>query len=237
MAFGTYSVLPVPRRWADRGACWLLPLLPLVGAVVGLMWLGAATVLGAAGVPAPLAGAVLALVPVALTGGLHLDGFCDVSDAVLSRRDLAQRREILKDPHLGAFGAMALGGYLLLSDGALVALVAGGGTLMFLPLATVVSRCVAGLVLLHGRPMSQVGYGALYRAHGRPWHGPWLVLLGLCCAAAGVVFGMPGPVLAAVGGSVLAAFWASRSLQGVNGDVAGHAIAVGELCALLAATI
>lgn len=233
MAFGTYSALPVPRRWTERGAVWLLPLLPLVGVVVGLVWWGAGALMETWGAPDPLQGAVLALVPLVLTGGLHLDGFADVSDAVLSRRALQQRREILKDPHIGTFGALALGGYLLLSFAALMALADGGGDLVFLPLAGVVVRCVAALVLLYGRPMSQTGYGALYRTHKRRWHGPWLVLAGLCGVAAAVWLGALGPTLAAGAGACLCALWSGRSLEGVNGDVAGHAITGGELCALL----
>ncbi|RME36671.1 MAG: adenosylcobinamide-GDP ribazoletransferase, partial [Thermoflexia bacterium] len=41
---------------------------------------------------------------VAVTGALHLDGFVDCCDALLAARPPEVRLEILRDPHVGAFG-------------------------------------------------------------------------------------------------------------------------------------
>ena len=43
-----------------------------------------------------------------LTGGLHLDGWMDASDAFFSYRDRQKRLEIMKDPRIGAFGALSV---------------------------------------------------------------------------------------------------------------------------------
>jgi adenosylcobinamide-GDP ribazoletransferase len=51
---------------------------------------------------------VIVLIGIVLSGGLHLDGFVDTSDAFFSYRNLDKRHEILADPRIGAFGAMAL---------------------------------------------------------------------------------------------------------------------------------
>lgn len=67
------------------------------------------------GVPDLLRGAVLCLLPAAVTGGIHLDGYCDTVDALASHGTPARRQEILKDPHIGAFGVIRLCGYFLLS--------------------------------------------------------------------------------------------------------------------------
>ena len=58
------------------------------------------------GVPDLLRGAVLCLLPAAVTGGIHLDGYCDTVDALASHGTPARRQEILKDPHIGAFGVI-----------------------------------------------------------------------------------------------------------------------------------
>ena len=42
-----------------------------------------------------------------LTGGLHLDGLMDSSDAIFSRRDRETRLEILSDTHAGSFAVMS----------------------------------------------------------------------------------------------------------------------------------
>ncbi|GGJ99516.1 adenosylcobinamide-GDP ribazoletransferase [Lentibacillus kapialis] len=51
---------------------------------------------------------VLWLVLIVLSGGIHLDGFIDTSDAYFSYRDLGKRLEIMQDPRVGAFGVLAI---------------------------------------------------------------------------------------------------------------------------------
>lgn len=57
----------------------------------------------------------MTLLPLIVSGGIHLDGLVDTADALYSRRETEKKLEILKDPHVGAFGVMACCGYLLAS--------------------------------------------------------------------------------------------------------------------------
>ncbi|CAG9620230.1 adenosylcobinamide-GDP ribazoletransferase [Sutcliffiella rhizosphaerae] len=43
-----------------------------------------------------------------LTGGLHLDGWMDVGDAIGSNAPLEKKWEIMKDPRVGSFGILSL---------------------------------------------------------------------------------------------------------------------------------
>src|SRR5699024_3005102 len=43
-----------------------------------------------------------------LTGGIHLDGWIDASDAFFSYRDVKKRLQIMEDPRVGAFGVLGL---------------------------------------------------------------------------------------------------------------------------------
>ena len=63
-----------------------------------------------------LQAAVAVLIPVLVTGGIHLDGFLDTSDA-LSWQVTERRFEILKDPHTGAFVIIACCSYFLAAFG------------------------------------------------------------------------------------------------------------------------
>jgi adenosylcobinamide-GDP ribazoletransferase len=45
---------------------------------------------------------------IVLTGGIHLDGWIDCSDAFFSYRDKEKRLEIMKDPRTGAFGVISV---------------------------------------------------------------------------------------------------------------------------------
>ena len=57
--------------------------------------------------------AAFCLVPVAVTGGIHLDGYADTCDALSSYGDREKKLEILKDPHCGAFAVIRLCSYFL----------------------------------------------------------------------------------------------------------------------------
>jgi len=84
--------------------------LPLVAVVVGVpvgalfalqLWTG------------PYVAALLALAAyVLLTGGLHIDGFADTLDGLGSRRDRETMLAIMKDSHIGTFGALGIGIYI-----------------------------------------------------------------------------------------------------------------------------
>lgn len=83
--------------------------LPIIGALIGLTMYGAAMLLMQGFGTSPLLTAFLiVLLGIALTGGLHMDGFADTSDAFFSYRDKERRMEIMEDPRIGAFGTMAL---------------------------------------------------------------------------------------------------------------------------------
>lgn len=80
---------------------------PVVGLIVGALLAGA---LWAGGLVSPWLGALFALaVWVWVTGGLHLDGLADVADGLGAAHRAPERfLEVLRDPHIGAFGTMAI---------------------------------------------------------------------------------------------------------------------------------
>ena len=59
----------------------------------------------------------MTLIPVLITGGIHLDGFADTVDAMSSYAERERRLEILKDPHTGAFAIIGLCCYFLANIG------------------------------------------------------------------------------------------------------------------------
>ncbi len=92
---------------------------PLVGLVLGILQCLIAWLLIAFMGWTPFTTAVLLLVPLALTGGLHADGFMDTMDGLLSCRDRARMLEIMKDSRVGSYGVLALISLLLLEWGML----------------------------------------------------------------------------------------------------------------------
>lgn len=80
---------------------------PLVGFVIGAIlaltyyftnWL----------LPPLVVGALIIILEIILTGGIHFDGFIDTMDGILSARPREQVFEIMKDSRVGAHGVTAL---------------------------------------------------------------------------------------------------------------------------------
>ena len=108
VAFAMFSALPMPQfDWNAKNMRYALCAFPLVGAVCGALW----CLCGMLPLPALARAAGFCLVPVWVTGGIHLDGYADTCDALSSYGDTAKKLEILKDPHCGAFAVIRLCSY------------------------------------------------------------------------------------------------------------------------------
>ena len=80
---------------------------PLVGLVLGICYALAAWLLLYTLGMRSLTAALLLILPLLLTGGLHADGFMDTADGVFSGRERARKLEIMKDSRVGAFGVVS----------------------------------------------------------------------------------------------------------------------------------
>lgn len=122
IAFSTYSRLPMPKAdWNEKSMKYAMCFFPLVGAVIAIaelfVWWGSLKLQTYNMITAFF----LMLVPVAITGGIHLDGLFDTEDALHSYSDREKKLAILKDPHIGAFAVIygvmyILGGYSLATE-------------------------------------------------------------------------------------------------------------------------
>ena len=90
MAWGMFLTIPCPKKiWRESARRKMLACLPLIGLIVGGIWALCAW-LGSF-LPQPLAALLCAAAPWLITGFMHLDGYMDVGDAGLSRRDLEKK--------------------------------------------------------------------------------------------------------------------------------------------------
>ena len=110
VAFAMFSAIPVPQfDWNEKNMRYAMCAFPLIGVVIGAAW----CVCGALPLPGFAKAAGFALIPVWITGGIHLDGYADTCDALSSYGDTAKKLEILKDPHCGAFAVIRLCSYFI----------------------------------------------------------------------------------------------------------------------------
>ncbi len=228
MCQSMFCAIPVPfRSWDEKARDNMLLYLPVVGLEIGAIWAGIAWLCGRLGLPVLVKGLILSLYPYLATGFLHLDGFMDVTDAVRSWRDLERRREILKDSHVGSFSVIGLA-MVLLAQFAFLASAPVGADFRILIFLPAVSRCCSALAVTGLPPMTTSQYAARKRS------APRMALLGgmlLLCLLMG--FGLCGKygwtLVGCIVGYAFALRSAYKSLAGMNGDISGYALTLGEL--------
>ena len=87
MCWGMFCAIPNPiRRWDSGCYRQMLLCLPFLGGALGLIWTGIGLLLLRISAPGPIFALCMTVAPWCLTGFIHLDGFMDCCDAVLSRR-------------------------------------------------------------------------------------------------------------------------------------------------------
>ncbi|GAM12204.1 adenosylcobinamide-GDP ribazoletransferase [Mesobacillus selenatarsenatis] len=105
------------------------------------------------------------LAAILVTGGIHLDGWIDSSDAFFSYGDKDKRLDIMKDPRTGAFGVISV--IILLSAKFFfiyeIILMLQSATYLLAIAIPFLSRMLMGLLLLVVRPARKEGLGALFK--------------------------------------------------------------------------
>lgn len=81
---------------------------PIVGLILGLILAAINNLLSLMPIALLLKNAVLVILLIVLTAGLHLDGLTDTFDALLSRKDRPEMLEIMRDAHIGTMGVLSL---------------------------------------------------------------------------------------------------------------------------------
>ena len=219
VAFAMFSALPMPQfDWNEKNMRYALCAFPLVGAVCGALcclcgWLPLPTAVKAAG---------WCLLPVWVTGGIHLDGYADTCDALASCGDTTKKLEILKDPHCGAFAVIRLCSYFL-AYAALCACVrftprvGAVWTLALVGERVLSALAIAAFPLAKNTGLAHTFATAADRVRVRK------ILMLLCAALAAALVILGGGALAAAAGCVFAryAVVARRQFGGITGDLAG----------------
>lgn len=237
IAFATYSKLPMPRvEWDKKSMAYSMVFFPWVGVVLGLMQLALFWGMQKLGLSNWVQSILLTVLPIAITGGIHLDGYMDTLDAKCSYQSRERKLEILKDPHMGAFAGIGLAVYLLL-------MLAGYGLVLeqcktwwsMVPLAILfpLERCLSGLSVIYFPKAKKEGMLAdTSEASAKGSAGLILMQMLLCAAFLLWKWPLPGiGILAAAGGCFLYYRCMSRRIfGGITGDLAGYFL---QLCELL----
>jgi adenosylcobinamide-GDP ribazoletransferase len=240
-AFLMYSRIPVPKvEWKEENRRYALGFFPLIGAAVGGLFLLWRYICSCLGIGQFLFAAGAVFIPLLVTGGIHLDGFCDVNDARASYADREKRLEIMTDPHIGSFAVMKLCMYLIIQT-ALFSQVNSMVTAAVISCGYVLSRALSGLTAMTFKSAKNKG---TLQSFVRPAHRnvtiAMTVLFALCGTAAAIAFSAELGISAVISALLVLAYYryaAYRDFGGITGDMCGWFLQMCEIIMLTAVII
>lgn len=219
---------------------------PAIGLIVGLIWYGVFRLLNLLGASIMVTTAITLITPFILTGMLHLDGYMDVCDALLSRRDKQEKLRILKDPHTGAFAVISVVMLFVVNFSVLYTVINNSiinnsinninTSAVGLILIPIISRSLMGYLLLSKDSMKGSSLGAFFKqGTGKV---DKLILLS-CLIISSIIsifiFRIYGIImsLAMILVSTFLVNSAAKEFDGMSGDSAGYGLVIAETIGLL----
>lgn len=236
IALSMYSKIPVPQfEWKEENMRYSLLFFPVVGLVIGVLEIVWFFLGKWFGFPVGFEAAFAVVIPVFVTGGIHLDGYCDTVDALSSFQSRERRLEILKDSHSGAFAILWTGVYFLLNDG-IWYLLGDGKLVLMAGLCYVSSRVWSGLAIMFFPAAKKNGLLVTFaNAADRCIVRVGLSLMVLLTSAVQIyLFPVAGAILAVC--QVILFFYykqmSGKKFGGITGDLAGWFLQCCELLSL-----
>jgi cobalamin 5'-phosphate synthase/cobalamin synthase len=237
-AIGLLTRVPIRRAFSASEVAGATAFYPLVGAAIGtiqaavlwiaVVWLPAPGVAGGASrMPTMVLAVCLVALAVWITGALHVDGLADTADGFGGGRSREQVLAIMRDPRVGAYGAVAIVVLLLLKVACLDALIERRAAVIPLVVAPVTGRwamAALGWWLPYARTVGGLGAVAGGSVAGRGLAiatASSAVLLAVLAGWHAVVFGTIAAGVTLVTGRAY-----RRHIGGFTGDTLG---ATGEL--------
>jgi adenosylcobinamide-GDP ribazoletransferase len=242
LAVTLLTVIPLRVSWPDGERPDVAGYFPLVGVLLGAF--GYTLLYAPVTLAAPFAGqapphslliaTVLITAWALLTRMLHWDGLADVADGYWGAHDQGRRLEILRDPHVGAFGVTSLV-LVALVQVAAVSLLITEGALLAIAFVPVLGRYAAVFGSWLGAPARETGLGATVA--GRPRPASAFAATGVLAAAVALAWATGTAALLAVAACVVIALGVPHVLAsrfgGITGDVLGASVLLTETASLV----
>ena len=243
MAWGNFLTIPCPlKKWDGDLKNYMLALLPTVGMILGAIWAALCLGLVWLGFPYLVLSFLVTFIPFALCGFMHLDGFMDCCDAIMSRKPIEEKQLILKDSHCGAFAVVSLAFMLLAYYSFVSTAISAGIDFIDLCMIPIISRSVASVNVLLRKPIGHSQYakgaGAEDKKQKRTAIIIVLIQVIIYCTIGALIATYLWPsalvVIVTAIATYLTTVFAKRQLGGMSGDIAGFSIVWGELCGIFA---
>ena len=238
IAFAMFSKIPMPQAdWTEENMRYMLCFFPFVGFAAGVLtlvvdWLGEFFGFGTG-----FTAVALILVPVLVTGGIHVDGLLDTSDALSSWRDREKRLEILKDSHAGAFAVITACVYFLVLYGGFSQIVGNRTAIKILALGYMVSRCFSGIGVITLPKANAGGTVAEFSRKAQDQTVRNTLVVYLVILAVGMILIQPVyGVVTFITAVIVFAFYKHKAMKyfgGTTGDLSGYFLCLCEAWTVL----
>jgi adenosylcobinamide-GDP ribazoletransferase len=236
IAFSMYSKIPMPKTdWNKKNMKYAFCFFPVVGMVILaliMLWDYISVNLQMGSI---MHTAILVVIPVLVTGGIHLDGFLDTMDALSSYQPMEKRLEILKDPHTGAFAIISAVIYFIVYFGAWSEV--RGETLIIISIGFVLSRSLSGFSVVTFPCAKSSGLAAQFsdaaeKNKVKLTMGMYILICSLVMLYVNVLLGGICVITALIV-FIYYNVMSKKNFGGITGDLAGCFLQICELCMAL----
>jgi adenosylcobinamide-GDP ribazoletransferase len=138
LALQFLSIIPVKVKYSAEKFAGAMIFFPVAGLLLGLLPAGVNMLMIKAGFDALLTSTITIILLIVLMGGLHLDGLSDTFDGLYGGKSIKDKLRIMRDPHIGSMGTLALICVIILKIAALNAVTAAARP------AAIVLMCISG---------------------------------------------------------------------------------------------
>lgn len=235
IAFSMYSKIPMPKvEWNEKNMKYAMCFFPMIGIVIGVCVQIIGTLLIKSTFGSLFFSVIMTLLPIMITGGIHLDGFLDTMDALSSWGNKEKKLQILKDSNSGAFAIIGMGCYLLCN----IALWSEVSVEM-LPLISctyVLSRALSGYSVVTFQTAKNSGLAKTFQDAAQKNRVKiamycWIVTSTGCM----LVYNLKNAITMFVAGALFFQYYkylCKKQFGGITGDLAGYFLQVFELLML-----
>ena len=234
-AFAMFSKIPTPMvDWNKENMKYMMCFFPFVGTAIGiLIWL-VGCVLGSHAQMEPFfLTVILTVIPVFVTGGIHVDGLLDTSDALSSWQERTRRLEILEDSHAGAFAIITACVYFIMWLGAWSQLQNDPEGICIMSIGFMMSRCLSGIGVITFPKARTDGTVAEFSRNASEIVARNILTVMFVVLAGLMIWINPVLGVAAVISAILVFWWyhhmAMKYFGGTTGDLSGFFLCICEV--------
>lgn len=235
IAISTYSRIPVPQKlieWDEKNMRYSICFFPFIGVVLGLvliLWYHIAELLEFNNI---IFAAIATVLPVFVTGGIHMDGYCDTIDALSSYQPAERKLEILKDPNAGAFAVIKACIYYILYFAMMTQISYNG--IIIVSIGFVISRSLSGLAVINFKSAKGSGLATMFKkaAHKNIATVVLLFIFTTCVTGLVIFFDIYLASAAVICACIVFLYYryiAYKKFGGITGDIAGYFLVMCEL--------